>query len=91
MKIITGLPTELKDSAKKSMEDSVTLLRSCGVNIIYKPNTYQNFAIIDNRIVWYGNMNFLGYNSMESNVLRLADSGVAMQLKNIAKSLGTVM
>lgn len=91
VKIITGLPTELKDSAKKSMEDSVTLLRSCGVNIIYKPNTYQNFAIIDNRIVWYGNMNFLGYNSMESNVLRLADSGVAMQLKNIAKSLGTVM
>ncbi len=91
VKIITGLPTELKDSAKKSMEDSVTLLRSCGVNIIYKPNTYQNFAIIDNRIVWYGNMNFLGYNSMESNALRLADSGVAMQLKNIAKSLGTVM
>lgn len=82
VKIITGLPTELKDSAKKSMEDSVALLRSCGVNIIYKPNTYQNFAVIDNRIVWYGNVNFLGYDSAESNVLRLVGSDVAMQLKD---------
>ena len=81
VKIITGLPTELKDPARKSMEDSVALLRSCGVNIIYKPNSYQNFAIIDNRIVWYGNVSFLGYDSVNSNVLRLVGSDIAMQLK----------
>lgn len=82
VKIITVSPTELKDSAKKSMEDSITLLRSCGVSLTHKPNVYQNFVIIDNRIVWYGNVNFLGYDSAESNVLRLVDSDVAMQLKD---------
>ena len=82
VKIITVSPTELKDSAKKSMEDSITLLRSCGVNLTHKPDVYQNFVEIDNRIVWYGNVNFLGYDSMESNVLRLVSSDVAMQLKD---------
>lgn len=82
VKIITVSSTELKDSAKKSMEDSIALLRSCGVNLTHKLNVYQNFVVIDNRIVWYGNVNFLGYDSMESNVLRLVGSDVAMQLKD---------
>ena len=82
VKIITVSLTELKDSAKKSMEDSIALLRSCGVNLTHKPNVYQNFVVIDNRIVWYGNVNFLGYDSAESNVLRLVGSDVAMQLKD---------
>ena len=64
------------------MEDSIALLRSCGVSLTHKPNVYQNFVVIDNRIVWYGNVNFLGYDSMESNVLRLVSSDVAMQLKD---------
>ena len=82
VKIITGLTTELKDSARKSMEDSIILLRSCGVNLTHKSNFYQNFVIIDNRIVWYGNVNFLGYDSAETNILRLVGSDVAMQLKD---------
>ena len=82
VKMITVSPTELKDSAKKTMEDSITLLRSCGVSLTHKPNVYQNFVVIDNRIVWYGNVNFLGYDSAESNVLRLVGSDVAMQLKD---------
>ena len=64
------------------MEDSIVLLRSREVSLTHKPNVYQNFVVIDNRIVWYGNVNFLGYDSMESNVLRLVSSDVAMQLKD---------
>lgn len=82
VKMITVSPTELKDSAKKTMEDSITLLRSCGVSLTHKPNVYQKFVVIDNRIVWYGNVNFLGYDSAESNVLRLVDTDIAMQLKD---------
>lgn len=82
VKMITVSPTELKDSAKKTMEDSITLLRSCGVSLTHKPNVYQNFVVIDNRIVWYGNVNFLGYDSAESNVLRLVGTDIAMQLKD---------
>ena len=64
------------------MEDGITLLRSYGVNIIHESNVYQNFAVIDSRIVWYGNVNFLGYDSAASNVLRLVDSDIAMQLRD---------
>ncbi len=64
------------------MEDSIVLLRSREVNLTHKPNVYQNSVVIDNRIVWYGNVNFLGYDSAESNVLCLIGSDVAMQLKD---------
>ena len=64
------------------MEDSIVLLRSREVNLTHKPTVYQNFAVVDNRIVWYGNVNFLGYDSAESNVLRLVGTDIAMQLKD---------
>lgn len=91
VKVVTGLLTELKEPARKSMEDGIALLRSCKVNIIHKSDIYQNFAVIDNRIVWYGNVNFLGYDLAESNVLRLLESDVAVQLKDTMKikMLGT--
>ena len=82
VRIITASPTELKEPARKSMEDGITLLRSYGVNIIHESNVYQNFAVIDSRIVWYGNVYFLGYDSAASNVLRLVGSDIAMQLRD---------
>lgn len=64
------------------MEDSIVLLRSREVNLTHKLTVYQNFAVVDDRIVWYGNVNFLGYDSAESNVLRLVGTDIAMQLKD---------
>ena len=64
------------------MEDSIFLLRSREVNLTHKLTVYQNFAVVDDRIVWYGNVNFLGYDSAESNVLRLVGTDIAMQLKD---------
>ena len=37
-------------------------------------------AIIDKSIVWYGNINFFGYNTEENNVIRIVDSSIANDL-----------
>ncbi|MBU3216718.1 DEAD/DEAH box helicase family protein [Clostridium estertheticum] len=34
-----------------------------GINIILKSNIHQNLIIIDQKTVWYGNINFLSYKS----------------------------
>lgn len=68
------------------MEDSIDLQRNRVVNAIYKIDIYQNFALIDNRITWYGNVSLLGYDSMYSNVLRLEGADVAMQLKDVLET-----
>lgn len=33
-------------------------------------NAFQSFAVIDRRIVWYGNINFLSYNYSEESAVR---------------------
>ena len=68
------------------MEDSIDLQRNRVVNAIYKIDIYQNFALIDNWITWYGNVSLLGYDSMYSHVLRLEGADVAMQLKDVSET-----
>lgn len=34
-------------------------------------------AIIDKSLIWYGNINYLGYNTDENNAIRIYDSALA--------------
>jgi len=40
----------------------------------------QRCAIIDEKIVWYGNVDFLAFGRKESDVLRFADADIAGEL-----------
>lgn len=40
-------------------------------------------TIIDKSTVWYGSINFFGYNTEENNVIRIADSFIANELLDI--------
>ena len=42
-------------------------------------------AVIDKSVVWYGNVNFLGYNTEENNVMRIVDSTIANELLDILR------
>lgn len=45
-------------------------------------------AVIDKSIVWYGNINFFGYNTEESNVMRINDSVIAGELLDVLFASG---
>ena len=34
-------------------------------------------AIIDKSLIWYGNINYLGYNTDKNNAIRIYDSALA--------------
>lgn len=40
-------------------------------------------VVIDKSVVWYGNVNFFGYNTEENNVMRIVDSTIANELLDI--------
>lgn len=52
------------------------------VEYIIKEKVNQTFTVIDNLIIWYGNVNPLSYNRAESSVLRLINASLAGKLKN---------
>lgn len=58
-------------------------LANAGIEMSHHDNISIQCAVIDKSIVWYGNINFFGYNTDENNVMRICDSTIANELLNV--------
>ena len=58
-------------------------LSNAGLDIIHREDLSIQCAVIDKSIVWYGNINFFGYNNEENNVMRICDISIASELLNV--------
>ncbi|MGN0225668.1 MAG: TOTE conflict system archaeo-eukaryotic primase domain-containing protein, partial [Prevotella sp.] len=54
-----------------------------GIEVRYDENLSVQGTIIDKSTVWYGSINFFGYNTEDNNVIRIADSFIANELLDI--------
>jgi phosphatidylserine/phosphatidylglycerophosphate/cardiolipin synthase-like enzyme len=48
---------------------------------------HQKFAIIDERIVWYGSINLLSFNSSEESSMRLESADIACELMRVMENI----
>jgi len=55
-------------------------IRSTGAGIIFKSNIHQKFAVIDQRIVWYGSINLFSFGSAEESIMRLDSINISNEL-----------
>jgi len=55
-------------------------LRKAGFRIELVEQTCEHFAVIDNEIVWYGNVNLLSKEDAEDNLMRVASREIAAEL-----------
>lgn len=58
-------------------------LSNAGIDIIHREDLSIQCAIIDKSIVWYGNVNFFGYNNEENNVMGICNVSIASELLNV--------
>ena len=58
-------------------------LSNAGLDIIHREDLSIQCAVMDKSIVWYGNINFFGYNNEENNVMRICDISIASELLNV--------
>lgn len=78
--IITRPEEDYKEKDRPSVSDMVNSIRLTGANLIFKSNIHQKFAVIDQRIVWYGSINFLSFGSYEESIMRLDSINIANEL-----------
>jgi phosphatidylserine/phosphatidylglycerophosphate/cardiolipin synthase-like enzyme len=57
--------------------------------MVYRSNIHQKFAIIDQRIVWYGSINLLSFGNAEESVMRLESPNIAHELIKSLERTGT--
>ncbi len=55
-------------------------LKSAGIEVICDHEQSIQCAVIDKAIVWYGNINFLGFTPDDSNIMRIVDTKVAEEM-----------
>jgi phosphatidylserine/phosphatidylglycerophosphate/cardiolipin synthase-like enzyme len=62
------------------MQRTLDLLTDNGVSVVFKSNIHQKFAIMDQKIVWYGSINLLSYGSAQESIMRIESSNIANEL-----------
>lgn len=79
--IVTTRPVEeYKEKDKFVLKRLLETLEGLGVRLLFKSNIHQKFAVIDQRIVWYGSVNLLSFGSAEESMMRLESSNIANEL-----------
>ncbi len=88
--VVTRSTNTYKDKDKPVLEETLASFQDAGVRILFKANIHQKFAVIDQKIVWYGSINLLSYGSAQESIMRLESPNIAQELmKDLGKLIGT--
>ena len=78
--VITRPTGDFKDKDTSALQGALDLLKVAGVSLVFKSNIHQKYAVIDQRIVWYGSINLLSFGSAEESIMRLDSPNIANEL-----------
>ena len=78
--VVTGNETSFKPEAWEKVSNAVKLLEDAGARVILQPKVYQRYAVIDKSTLWYGGINFLGFEKTAHGAMRLCSAELAKEL-----------
>jgi superfamily II DNA or RNA helicase len=78
--VVTRPVDDFREKDRPVFEETLASLRAAGVQIMYKSSIHQKFAVFDQKIIWYGSINFLSFGRAEESVMRLENPGIADEL-----------
>lgn len=78
--IITRPSSDLREKDMLILEHVFDSLKDDGIDLQFRSGIHQKFAVIDQRIVWYGSINLLGFGNSEETMMRLQSSNIASEL-----------
>lgn len=82
--IVTRPIEDFQSKDITSLRETLETLKAAGISMVYKPNIHQKFAVMDQKIVWYGSINLMSFGSAEESIMRLESYNIANELiKNI--------
>lgn len=75
------LRTQNDEEKIKKIAPLVAMFAKIGATVSNKENISQKIAVIDEKVLWYGNINFLGYTETEECSMRLVNPSVASEIE----------
>lgn len=78
--VVTWHPDYYKYGKSEVRMELLEQLRNVGFEVQLMEEGCEHFAVMDQKIVWYGNMNFLSKEDMEDNLMRVASRDIAAEI-----------
>jgi superfamily II DNA or RNA helicase len=78
--VVTRPVEDFKEKEQKAIKDALDVLKGRAIKVIFRPNIHQKFAIMDQKIVWYGSINLLSFGESQESIMRLDSSNIANEL-----------
>ena len=78
--IVTRPVDDFKEKDRAALQEVFDLLKTAGADLIARSHIHLKFAVVDQRIVWYGSINLLSFGSAEENIMRIDSPNIANAL-----------
>ncbi len=78
--VVTRPAGDFREKDRPALEETLSLFMAAKVQVMYKTNIHQKFAIFDQNIIWYGSINLLSFGRAEESIMRLENPGIADEL-----------
>jgi len=78
--VITKSPADYPEKDRGKITACIDLLTQQGNIVKTRERIHQKFAIIDQRIIWYGSINLLSYGKSEESIMRINNVNIAAEL-----------
>jgi phosphatidylserine/phosphatidylglycerophosphate/cardiolipin synthase-like enzyme len=79
--IVVTRPTgDFGEKKPTALQGTLEMLQDAGVNVVFRSNIHQKFALIDQKVVWYGSINLLSFGNAEESIMRLESPNIASEL-----------
>jgi superfamily II DNA or RNA helicase len=78
--VMTRPAEDFKQEDRIALNSMLQLLKDSGINVVLKSNIHQKFAVIDQKIVWYGSINLLSYGNAQESIMRIESPNIANEL-----------
>ena len=79
--IIVYVKKASDETKNNKLQACIQLLSNIGIRVEEKDDLSQKIAIIDEKVLWYGNINYLGYTEMEECCMRIEDAKIASEIE----------
>ncbi|MGW8159982.1 MAG: TOTE conflict system archaeo-eukaryotic primase domain-containing protein [Desulfoprunum sp.] len=78
--VVTRPTGNFGEKEPTALQGTLDMLQHAGVNVVFRSNIHQKFALIDQKVVWYGSINLLSFGSAEESIMRLESPNIASEL-----------
>lgn len=78
--VVTRPAGDFGEKGPTALQGTLNMLQNAGVNVVFRSNIHQKFALIDQKVVWYGSINLLSFGNAEESIMRLESPNIASEL-----------